>query len=312
MSVLAPRRLRPVGAVAALSAGVLLLSACSAPSDDGSAAAQTDGETHAVSHARGETAVPDDPQRVVVLEPVQLDTSVALGAIPVGTAVLSEETGVPAYLGDEAAGIDMVGTVTEPSVERIAALEPDLILGTESRHSALYEQLSDVAPTVFMETQADPWQDNVALVAEALGDEQGAEDLLADYEARCAEIADEYDTAGQTAQLVRPRDTRLTLYGPLSFAGSTLECAGFTTPEHDWEDISLDISPEQARDAEADLVLVTTADVDDPTTMPASIEDNADAFGDLELVDFSFWVTGVGPVGGMTVLDDLERILQEN
>ncbi|WP_221583361.1 iron-siderophore ABC transporter substrate-binding protein [Microbacterium sp. G2-8] len=311
MPVLAPRRLRPLGAVAALATGALLLTACSAPSGDDSAAAQTEGGTHAVDHARGETAVPDDPQRVVVLEPVQLDTSVALGAIPVGTAVLSEETGVPAYLGDEAADIEMVGTVTEPSVERIAALEPDLILGTESRHSALYDQLSDVAPTVFMDTQADPWQDNVALVAEALGDEQGAEDLLADYEARCTEIADEYDTAGQTAQLVRPRDTRLTLYGPLSFAGSTLECAGFTTPEHDWEDISLDISPEQAREAEADLVLVTTADVDDPTTMPASIADNADAFGDLELVDFSFWITGVGPVGGMTVLDDLERILQE-
>ncbi|WP_110590191.1 ABC transporter substrate-binding protein [Microbacterium suaedae] len=311
MSHSALARLRPVGVLAALAAGALLFSACSSDASDDPAPSEADGSTHTISHARGETEVPEDPQRVVTLEPVQLDTSVALGVVPVGTSVLSEETGVPAYLGDAAADIEMVGTVTEPSVERIAALEPDLILGTESRHSALYDQLSDVAPTVFMETQADPWQDNVALVAEALGDEAGAEELLADYETRCDEIAEEYDTAGQTAQLVRPRDTRLTLYGPLSFAGSTLECAGFTTPEHDWEDISLDISPEEARDAEADLVLVTTVDADDPSTMPDAISDNADAFGSLHLVDFSFWITGVGPVGGMTVLDDLERILQE-
>ncbi len=77
---------------------------------------------HAVTHARGTTDVPTDPQRVVVLEPVQLDTSVALGVIPVGTAVLSETTGVPAYLGEKAAEIEMVGTVAAPNLEKIVAL----------------------------------------------------------------------------------------------------------------------------------------------------------------------------------------------
>ncbi|WP_105566081.1 ABC transporter substrate-binding protein [Microbacterium halophytorum] len=299
---------RAAAAVAALAAGAFLFTACT--SSDETDASAADGATHTVEHARGETAVPESPERVVVLEPVQLDTAVALGTTPVGTAVASEEVGVPEYLGDAAADIATVGTITEPSVEKIAALEPDLIIGTESRHSALYDQLSDVAPTVFMATQADPWQDNVALVAEALGDAEGAQQLLADYQARCDEIAEEYSTAGQTAQLVRPRDTRLTLYGPLSFAGSTLECAGFTTPEHDWEDISLDISPEQARDAAADLVLVTSNDPDDPSTVPDEVTENADAYGSLHVVDFGSWITGVGPYGGMVVLDDLERILQ--
>ncbi|MBG6085293.1 ABC transporter substrate-binding protein [Zhihengliuella flava] len=304
---------RRVGALTAIAAVGLSLAACgtdSAPAEE-TAASSASAETHDVVHARGTTAVPADPQRVVVLEPVQLDTAVALGKEPVGTTVVNETTGVPAYLGEDAADIEQVGTVMEPSLEKIAALEPDLIIGTESRHSALYDQLNDVAPTVFMATQADPWQENVALVAEALGDAEGASDLLADYEARCQEIADTYDTAGTTAQLIRPRDTRLTLYGPISFAGSTLECTGLTIPEHEWEDISLDISPENVLDAEADLVLVTTDDVDDPSTMPEGITANPEVFDNTYLVDFSYWIAGVGPHGGMAVLDDLEEILAD-
>ncbi|WOF24068.1 iron-siderophore ABC transporter substrate-binding protein [Microbacterium betulae] len=306
-----PRSISIRMSVSASTIAVALgLAGCASPAAD-PAETPSGASTHSVVHARGETEVPDDPQRVVVLEPVQLDTAVALDVIPVGAAVLNETAGVPAYLGDAAADIETVGTVAEPSVERIAALQPDVIIGTESRHSGLYDQLSDIAPTVFMATQTDPWQDNVALVAEALGDPDGATELLDAYRERCDEIAAEYATAGSTAQLIRPRDGVLTLYGPASFAGSTLECAGFSTPEHDWEDISLDVSPENVLDAQADLVLVTTTDVDDETTMPAAIVDNAASFPDVHLVDQSFWITGVGPLGGMTVLDDLERILSE-
>ena len=310
----------PSRLLAALALPIVLavaVSGCSATASTGTTAGASgatstpDTGTHLVEHARGETEVPNDVQRVVVLEPVQLDTTVALGLIPVGAAVLNEATGVPAYLGAAAAGIATVGTVPEPSIEKIAALKPDLILGTESRHSALYDQLSSIAPTVFMASQADPWTDNVALVARALGDEAGADALLTAYTDRCAEIAETYDVAGMTAQFVRPRDGILTLYGPTSFAGSTLECAGFTTPEHAWEDISLDLSPERVLEAKADQVFVTSVDPDDTSTLPASLTANTDAFPELHLVDQSFWITGVGPLGGMAVLDDLDRLLSD-
>jgi iron complex transport system substrate-binding protein len=297
---------RPLLALGTL--GVLALGGCAseATTDEGGG-----DETHAVSHARGTTDVPLHPRRVVTLEPVQLDTAVALGVVPVGSAVLSEATGVPAYLssdGADTSGIATVGTVPEPSLEKIAALHPDLILGTESRHSALYDQLSAIAPTVFMATQEDPWQDNVGLVAEALGDPQGGADLLAAYDERCDEVAAEHDTAGRTAQLVRPRDGLLTLYGPTSFAGSTLECAGFTTPERDWAgSISVDLSPELAGEAAADLVVVTTSDPEDPAAVPSAL--SGPGFPDVHAVDESFWITGVGPLGGQVVLDDLENLL---
>ncbi|GGG18721.1 iron ABC transporter substrate-binding protein [Rhodococcoides trifolii] len=285
--------------------GVLALTSCSTTTSDD--ASETD--TRSVTHARGTTDVPADPLRVVTLEPVELDTAVALGIVPVGTAVLSETTGVPAYLGPDAADIETVGMVAEPRIESIAALAPDLILGTETRHGKLYDQLAAMAPTVFMASQSDPWQDNVRVVASALG--RDPEPLLDAYRSRCEDIASTYATEGKTAQLIRPRDDLLTLYGPLSFAGSTLECAGFTTPPRpEWGDeISVDLSPELVADARADLVVVTSTTPDDPSSIPAVITANASAFPDPHAVDQSYWITGVGPKGGQAVLDDIERIL---
>ncbi|WP_209205289.1 iron-siderophore ABC transporter substrate-binding protein [Rhodococcus sp. 1R11] len=289
----------------AVAAGATACS--SADTADGSA-----GEaTRTVETVRGSIDVPDNPLRVVTLEPVELDTTVALGIVPVGTAVLSETAGVPAYLGTEAADIATVGTVAEPTIEDIAAAQPDLILGTETRHAQYYDQLSAIAPTVFIASQSDPWRDSVRFVGRVLGKEAKAEELLTAYDDRCAEIAEKHDTAGKTAQLIRPRSGELTLYGPSSFAGSTLECAGFTTPPRpEWADeISVDLSPELAAQAAADLIVVTADNPSDPAAIPSSITDNAATLPNPHAVDLSYWITGVGPKGGQTVLDDIDRIL---
>lgn len=296
--------------VRSLAVVVALAAALSACSSGGSETGGSDG-VRSIETVRGTIEIPEQPLRVVTLEPVELDTVVALGVTPVGTSVLSEATGVPAYLGEEAAAIETVGTVAEPRVEAIAALDPDLILGTESRHAAFYDQLAAIAPTVFLEDHAAPWKDNVRFVGAALGAEDRAEVLLTDYQDRCAEIAEKYSTAGRTAQLIRPRNGELTLYGPSSFAGSTLECAGFTTPPRaEWaDDISVDLSPELASEAAADFIVVTATDPSDPAAIPPSVTANAAVLPNPHAVDQSYWITGVGPKGGHAVLDDIDRIL---
>ncbi|MGB3168637.1 MAG: hypothetical protein WBB62_04105, partial [Rhodococcus sp. (in: high G+C Gram-positive bacteria)] len=47
----------------------------------------------------------------------------------------------------------------------------------------------------------------------------------------------------------------------------------------------------------------------DPSAIPASITANATLLPNPYAVDQSFWITGVGPMGGQTVLDDIDRIL---
>lgn len=300
---------RALSALAVSAAAAIVVAGCAAQPSAADAAPESSTALRSVEHARGVTEVPGQPQRVVTLEPLELDTAVSVGITPVGAAVASNVAGIPAYLGVD--GVEPVGTVPEPDLEAIAALQPDLILGTEARHSKLYDQLSAIAPTVFIATQADPWRDNAELIGEALGREDEVAAQISAVDDRCAEIGEEHDVAGQTAQVIRPRDeTTLSLYGPVSFAGSLLECVGYTTPEHDWADgLQADISPENVLDARADAVFVTASDVTDTSAVPAAITQNADAFPSVTLVDTSTWVAGVGPRGAQSVLDDIERHL---
>ncbi|MEW1959462.1 iron-siderophore ABC transporter substrate-binding protein [Kineococcus sp. NPDC059986] len=298
-----------------LSVG-LLLAGCSAgtstpePSSSGASASAGD---RVVEHARGRSTVPAAPQRVVVLEPLQLDTAVALGVTPVGAAVASNVTGVPAYLGVGDA-VQAVGTVPEPDLEAIAALRPDLVLGTQTRHGQFYDALNRIAPTVFMASQSDPWQDNVRLVGRALGREDRATELLDGFQDRCEEVAAAHDLDGTTtANLLRPRDGgTFSLYGPTSFAGSALECAGLELPDRDWAGgIQVDLSAERVPEAAADHLFVPAAPsaLDDPAAVPALVRGNSAAFPAVHVVDTSYWISGVGPLGGRKVLDDVDRIL---
>ncbi|OWP21155.1 iron ABC transporter substrate-binding protein [Microbacterium sp. AISO3] len=300
---------RALSAVAISAAAALVFAGCAAQPSAADTSSEASVAPRAVEHARGVTEVPEQPQRVVTLEPLELDTAVSVGITPVGAAVASNVAGIPAYL--EVDGVEPVGTVPEPDLEAIAALKPDLILGTEARHSKLYDQLSAIAPTVFIATQADPWRDNAELIGQALGREDEVAAQIAAVDDRCTEIGAAHDLAGKTAQVIRPRDeTTLSLYGPVSFAGSLLECVGYATPEHDWADgLQADISPENILDARADAVFVTASDTTDASAIPAAITQNADAFPSVTLVDTSTWVAGVGPRGAQSVLTDIERFL---
>ncbi|GAA3043150.1 hypothetical protein GCM10010464_04040 [Pseudonocardia yunnanensis] len=72
----------------------------------------------------------------------------------------------------------------------------------------------------------------------------------------------------------------------------------------------MDLSPELVLEARADYVLVTAADPADETAIPPTVAAvRAESFPELHLVDQAFWITGLGPRGGMVVLDDIERIL---
>jgi iron complex transport system substrate-binding protein len=96
----------------------------------------------------GEAETEGTPGRVVVLDTGELDSAMSLGVTPVGAV---EGLGLPSYL--EGTGeIENVGTIEEPTLEKIATLEPDLILSSKFRHEPIYDQLSQIAPTVFTKT----------------------------------------------------------------------------------------------------------------------------------------------------------------
>lgn len=68
------------------------------------------------------------------------------------------QDGLLSYLADDVADVELVGEIGEPNLEQIAALEPDLILGSELRVADFYDELSAIAPTVFTETVGVAWR----------------------------------------------------------------------------------------------------------------------------------------------------------
>src|SRR5688500_8537336 len=113
-------------------ATTLTLTACGGADDaQDAAAAPASAESRTVQHALGETVIEGTPERVVVLDTGELDAALALGVTPVGSVRTDVSDELPAYIQDagvDPADIENVGTIAEPNLEAIAALDPDLIL----------------------------------------------------------------------------------------------------------------------------------------------------------------------------------------
>jgi iron complex transport system substrate-binding protein len=135
-----------------------------------------------IQHALGLSKVPGHAERPVTLYPSELDDAFALGVRPVGAA-----GPLPRYLGARTRTIRSVGAVARPSLARIEALDPDLILAAKQSQGRLYKRLKKLAPTVVLDQKVD-WKPNLRQDGEALGYTDYAEKLLTDYDRRAAAV----------------------------------------------------------------------------------------------------------------------------
>lgn len=246
-----PRRLL-LSAVLALSA--VTAAACAPQAADPAA----DGATRSVEHAMGTAEVPADPERVVVLDTGELDDTLALGVTPVGAVRIDVSTDYLSYLDGQTDGIEMVGTISEPNLEKIAALEPDLILSSTVRHEQIYDELDAIAPTVLAPDLGDTWKQNLMLYAEALGRSERARELLEQFERRAAAVGEEVGP-GQAVSIVRFLPGQIRLYSDESFSGTVLDDMGLTVPRPArGEDTYLELSPERIDAVGADHLYVST------------------------------------------------------
>ena len=303
----------------------LVLAGCGSTDEGTTAAAPPTAadEVRTVEHAAGRTEISGTPERVVVLDTGELDAVLALGVTPVGAVRTGVSDELPAYIEDagvDPAEIENVGTIAEPALEEIAALEPDLILSNADRHAEIYEQLSAIAPTVFAEAIGETWEDNLRLAGEALGRSDDAEQLLADYEERAAEVGALYgDPAATEVSMVRFLDgSAVRLYGEGSFIGDVLRDVGFARPEiQRTAETFVEVSPEQIDQADGDLVFHASYG-DEGRTAAGQITTgglwqglSAVQQGRAFEVSDDRWFLAIGPLGAGLVLDDLERFAQQ-
>lgn len=98
-----------------------------------------------MKHAMGTTTIEGSPKRVVVLTNEATDNVLALGVKPVGAVQSWMVNPYYDYIAADMRGVPVVGQELEPSLEKIATLQPDLIVGSKVRHQQVYAQLSAIA-----------------------------------------------------------------------------------------------------------------------------------------------------------------------
>ncbi|AWE41763.1 MULTISPECIES: iron-siderophore ABC transporter substrate-binding protein [unclassified Actinobaculum] len=229
---------------------------------DGMGSGEADGVfPRTVKHFQGETTIEAEPQRVVVISTGQIDGLLTLGVVPAGTTAPSNTETVPQYLRDafpdlaeQFDDITYVGSRTEPSIEDIASLNPDLILinnAGKKDSDGLYESLTAIAPTVVTEGTGVNWKSDFLLLADALGRIEQAQGILDDYHEKADQLATEVDP-DETVSFLTKNGDRIRVYGVSSFSGSIAEDAGISRPESQsfTDETSLDISSEELAQAD--------------------------------------------------------------
>jgi len=298
-----------------IGAGLIALApACGSDEQGGDEAS---AETRTVRHSLGETEVPVSPQRIVSLANEIADSLIALGRTPVGSLTIYGAA------AEEAEDVEIVGTGAEPNLEKIAALDPDLIVGFDWGAESNYEELSEIAPTVGFPSDTLDWKDWLRRTAETLGAEEEAGEILRDYRERTERIRAEVE--GIQVSFVDPADGSLGIFGPPSSTGKVLEDAGlevqpvpqsaegYETPEG--EDFFGSVSLEYIPRLTGEHIFVKTAGLED-TTFEELISDplwqrlEAVREGRVHPVEGLDW-TNHGPLGVNAMLDEIEAVLLE-
>lgn len=272
----------------------------------------------------GPMCLPQPPERVVVL-----DSAFGLGiALDVGLSVV----GAPLDLMSDAAlreraisaGVQSIGVVTEPSLENIVALQPDLILGfvgSESMAAGVQPMASQLAPTLLY-TALD-WQNFYRLLAPIGGQETEVAEALATFEARLADIRARIPDIRLSVLRITSWDFQVYMDAPVTYAPfALLQRAGVSRSAYettndpnlslkrpDWEELALltgDVlfyivggTNDSDKDGRHEEVLAN----------PLWQSLTAVQGGRVHRVDHAHWMEFNGLASAHRVLDDLENHL---
>lgn len=216
--------------------------------------------TRTVTSGWGSATVPAEPQRIVtILGYVDFETMLALGVTPVGAGTQggTVASGFAPHLSELTDGIEPLDWSQGAPVEKIASLRPDLILapGKDS-----YNAVKDLAPTVPAgAADGQTWKDDARYVGAVLGLADQAEKMIADYEARAAELKTELASAMAGKTVASPQvaydHSQVYVAGANAFPSQIMEEVGLTlAPVLEGSDTHIELSFENLTDLDADVL----------------------------------------------------------
>lgn len=176
-----------------------------------------------IATARGDATLGEKPTSVAVFDIAAMDTLHALGVMPTGRP----DNLYVDYLDEVEEAAQPVGTLFEPDLEALAALNPDLVI-IGGRSSEQLETVSQVAPVIDMTIGTDLIADakaHISAYGSLFGKEAKAAELLATLEQKLADASEA--GAGQgTALMVLTNGPKMSTYGKGSRFGWIFDATG--------------------------------------------------------------------------------------
>lgn len=270
-----------------------------------------------IKHAMGETTLIGTPKRVVILTNEGTEALLAVGVKPVGA--VQSWIGSPWYdhIKDEMKDVSVVGDELQPNIELIAGLKPDLIIGNKARQEKIYEQLKQIAPTVFAEDLGGDWQINFKLYMEAINKKEEGAKTMAAFDKRVSEVKAKLGTkAAAKVSVARFSATQVRIYQKQTFSGVLLNQLGIARPaSQDKESFIEVMSKEKIPSMDGDVLFYFVTEAAGKTDAAKVVQEwmNDPLFKNLNVyknnkviqVDEAIWNSAGGYKAANLLLDEL-------
>ena len=201
-----------------------------------------------VKDAKGEFTLDKTPNRVVALEYSFVDALAQVGVSPVGVADDNKIDRILPQVREKIAAWQSVGTRSQPSLEVIASLKPDLIIADPSRHTAVFEELKKIAPTVMFDSRHESYQENLE-TAQKIGDLVGKSSEMKakinEHNDYIANIAKNLGVQGKKASFGTSREDKFNIQNDNGYVGSFLTTLGFAPTKLNSDQAFVEINLEQ-------------------------------------------------------------------
>lgn len=201
-----------------------------------------------VKDAKGEFTLDKTPSRVVALEYSFVDALAQVGVSPVGVADDNKIDRILPQVREKIAAWQSVGTRSQPSLEVIASLKPDLIIADPSRHTAVFEELKKIAPTVMFDSRHESYQENLE-TAQKIGDLVGKsaemKAKINEHNDYIANIAKNLGVQGKKASFGTSREDKFNIQNDNGYVGSFLTTLGFAPTKLNSDQAFVEINLEQ-------------------------------------------------------------------
>lgn len=222
--------------------------------------------TKVIKYLDQEYEVPAKAERIVITGAMEaMEDALLLDVHPVGAISIGGK--FPEKFASITGESQSIGEKTEPNLETILSLKPDVILGSTKFPAETVEQLQKIGTFIQVSHIATDWEANLQLMGELTGKQEQATQIIADYKKKAEEAKAELGEKLKDKKVISIRIRRggSYIYPETVFLNGVLYGdLGFTAPEQiKAVKAQAEITPEQLAELNPDYIFVQSSNDED-------------------------------------------------